>query len=162
MFLVWEPLGHKCLYFLVQWWQLSIAEGRYCVIIPSPLQLMKGLLLFTLVVALLLVGGYVSVKLWGKKYYLPFCYLCIFVLLHNSLFLIQGNSIIVLHCSQVLTCLSAWLVRGCGNDFLTGKPWIPWLFFLVRCLMGYLLVGRHGLENRRGFGLPWFTIFSWC
>ena len=46
-------------------------------------------------------------------------------LLHNSLFLIPGIYIIVPRCSQVLTYPSAWLVQGCGDGLLTGKPWIP-------------------------------------
>ena len=80
--------------------------GQYCVIIPSPLQLMKGLLLFTLVVALLLVGGYVSVKLLGKKYYLHFLLSLNICFIHNSLIMKQVININVLRCSQVLTCLS--------------------------------------------------------
>ena len=50
-----------------------------------------------------------------------------------------------------------------GQPLAHGKALdTPWQFILVQSLMGHLMVGRHGLQNPRGFGLPgltWFVVF---
>ena len=148
VFLFWfeNHYGSRVYTWPGRWLQFSVVVSRCCVVIPSSLQLMKSLLLLMLVVALLLVGGYISVKLWGKKHHLQFWFSLHSCLLFNNLISMQDINNNINNDSQVRTCLSL-CVAGAGlwQRLARVSLGYPWLFFLVRSLMGHMPVGRRGL-----------------
>ena len=112
---------------------LTLCRGWLMLLmIPSTLQPTKVWLLLALVVTLIFVGGYASVKTWGEATTNSFDYLCI-AYLYVCLFIFFLNTILT---SSFLFVHRCWLVsfcavhaKPCQQLLVTGKPGLTMAFF---------------------------------
>ena len=136
---------------------LTLCHGWLILLMTPPfLQSMKIWLLFALVVTLLLVGGYVSIKPWGKETIYIFVYLSVLFYLYICLFFLL-NMILTSSSRSVHISIRppAWLIRGWGACLLVhGKPGLTMATPPCLVPLGHLWVGHHDLQPLQF----WFTL----